>query len=41
MMKSIAITGTGIICAIGNDKEQMLDALLNKKIHYEIRNFHG
>ena len=31
MMKSIAITGTGIICAIGNDKEQMLDALLRRR----------
>ena len=30
-MKSIAITGTGIICAIGNDKEQMLDALLRRR----------
>lgn len=30
-MKSIAITGTGIICAIGNDKEEVLDALLRRQ----------
>lgn len=30
-MNSIAITGTGIICAIGNDKEQVLDALLHRR----------
>lgn len=39
MTNSIAITGSGIVCAIGNDKEQVLQSLLTGKtgigeLHY-------
>lgn len=30
-MKSIAIIGTGIVCAIGNNKEEVLEALLRRQ----------